>query len=450
MGKTSVSLALVAALKKRGLRVRTFKVGPDYLDPTYLALASGIPCYNLDGWMMGKDYVRSLFARATLDADIAVIEGVMGLFDGADTHTLSGSTAEVAIWLKAPVLLVVNVHGLARSLAAIVEGYAEFDPNLTVSGVIANHTGSERHGTLLAECLSIANLPRLCGAVPRSAFPELPGRHLGLVTADSGILDSGVLESLAAAAEQHLSLDEITAMAKQAPALGEETVSENQSPVPERVRIGLAFDKAFHFYYPDNLDILEAKGCRLVRFSPVGDTELPPVLDGLYIGGGYPEEYAEQLSLNASMLDSVRRFAKSGKPIYAECGGLMYLSQGIRTLDGKLREMAGILPARTNMLERLKSLGYVEITLSRDSLFGKKGFRLRGHEFHYSELMEDPTAGGAWVTVYETERRHSDAVVPEGFQFGNVLASYVHTHFASLPDSVDHFISVCEKSRHKE
>ena len=218
-GKTSITLALVAALRRRGARVQTFKVGPDFLDPSYLAIASGRPCYNLDGWMMGRDYVEKLVARATADADIAVIEGVMGLFDGADPDSLEGSTAEIAAWLKAPVILVANVYGMARSLAAVVKGFATFERKVRVAGVIANHCGSVRHGIMLAEALQASRLPPMVAAVPRGALPELPSRHLGLVTADSRNLPPETLEALADAFEHYSTLSEIVNMARSAPIL---------------------------------------------------------------------------------------------------------------------------------------------------------------------------------------------------------------------------------------
>ncbi len=446
VGKTSVSLALVSALRKRGFRVQTFKVGPDYLDPTYLALASGRPCYNLDGWMTGREYVRQLFVRSTAGADIAVIEGVMGLFDGADTDSLAGSTAEIALWLDAPVLLIVNAHGLARSIAPMVKGYAEFEPRVWIAGVIANHCGSERHGQGLSEVLSLSQLPKLVGAIPRGAFPELPNRHLGLVTADESIIDAGTLGALANVLEQHGSMDGMLRIACDAGPFDEAGIELRAASSTPRVRIGLACDEAFHFYYPDNLDALEAHGCELVKFSPLSDRSLPELLNGIYIGGGYPEEYAGQLAENVPMLDSVREFAQSGKPLYGECGGLMYMASGIETLDGKRHELVGLLPVWTRMLSCLKSLGYVEATLVRDSLFGEKGAELRGHEFHYSELLGDPTKDSEWVPAYATRRRRSDELIPEGFQLGRILLSYVHMHFASSPEAMEHFVGACTEA----
>lgn len=443
VGKTTLTLALVSALRKRGLRVQTFKAGPDYLDPTYLTLASGRPCYNLDGWMTSEPYVCNLFLEKAANADIAVIEGVMGLFDGSDPVDSAGSTAEIATWLAAPVLLVVNAHGVARSLAALVKGYSEFDPALTIGGIVANHCGSERHADWLKESLDAFKLPQVVAAVPRNAFPELPSRHLGLVTADALNMPEHLLEALAEALERHGRVDEILRIARSAPAIPKNSAALQKPQQAKRLRLGLAYDAAFHFYYRDNLEALEAHGFELVPFSPVQDKCLPEGLDGLYIGGGYPEENAEALAENNTMLESVRRFAREGKPVYAECGGLMYLAQGIECSDAARHTLVGLLPQWTRMLDRRKALAYVEVTLTRDSLFGRQGEKLRGHEFHYSELVGDPIDGGAWNPPYSLKRRLSDAAILEGFQRGMTVASYVHAHFASRTGAVEHFVSAC-------
>jgi cobyrinic acid a,c-diamide synthase len=443
VGKTSLTLGLVLLLRRRGLRVQTFKVGPDYLDPTYLKLASGRPCYNLDGWMSSETYVRELFCRASYDADIAVVEGVMGLFDGADEGSLEGSTAQIAQWLAAPILLVTNAHGSARSIAALVHGYSSFEPSISVSGVIANHCGSEAHGRLVANALRLASLAPLMGAVPRGALPELPSRHLGLVTADANRLPSATLDKLADALEPGLDLDRILETARQAepitvpsaPALGTRNFG---------VRLGVARDDAFHFYYPDNLEALQRGGCELVSFSPMRDSSLPAGLNGIYLGGGYPEEYAAELSANTAMLDSIRSFAAAGGMVYAECGGLMYISESLETLDGKSHPMLGLLPATTRMCKRLQSLGYREATLLRDGFWGKRGERLRGHEFHYSEMTRTPP----WPAAYQTSARRSGKESCEGFQndSGSILASYLHLHFASRPSSIEHFVTRLRES----
>lgn len=442
-GKTSLALALTHALTRRGLAVQTFKVGPDFLDPTYLALASGRPCYNLDGWMAGREHVCRLFERAAADADVALVEGVMGLFDGADTAGPEGSTAEIARWLDAPILLVVNVHGMARSLAALVRGFATFEPDLRIRGVVANHCGSERHAEWLADTLQAAGLPPLVGAIPRGAFPQLASRHLGLVTADERLLPEAVLDSLANALEQHLSLETLF------PGKTGDTIPiffENWYGVPgfpARLRIGAARDAAFHFYYQDLFDTLATAGCETVFFSPLSDRRLPEGISGLYLGGGYPEAHAEALAANGEILAAIREYAASGKPLYAECGGLMYLSRGLLEAGGRFHPFLGILPARTRMLDGKKALGYVEITLTADSLWGRCGDVFRGHEFHYSELIDDPVADPAWRTVYALRRRRSEAAEAEGFQKEAILASYTHLYYASLPAAIDHFIAHC-------
>jgi cobyrinic acid a,c-diamide synthase len=460
-GKTSATLALAAAFRRRGLSVQTFKAGPDYLDPAWLALASGRPCYNLDGWMCGEPYVRRLFHRAACGADLTLIEGVMGLFDGADPASLAGSTAEVARWLEAPVLLVVNAHGAARSLAATVAGFARFEAGVRVGGVIANSCGSERHADWVAESLRAAGQPPLLGAVPRGGFPELPSRHLGLAAPQSG----STLGAFADAAERRMSLDGILALAASASPLALPAPSAEATPRPApsgeatplpapgaestarpAVRLGVARDAAFQFYYPDNLEALEAAGAVLVSFSPLADARLPAALDGLYFGGGYPEEHARELSANASMLAGVRAFAAGGRPVYAECGGLMYLSRAVETLDGSRHAMAGVLPVATRMLARRKALGYVEASPERDSLFAAAGETMRGHEFHYSEVAPGEE-GGPWRPAYRVSRRRDATERPEGFECGRVLASYVHLHFASHPGAAARLVRACQESR---
>ncbi|MCX5821093.1 MAG: cobyrinate a,c-diamide synthase [Deltaproteobacteria bacterium] len=477
-GKTSFTLALTRAITRRGLKVQTFKVGPDFLDPTYLALASGRHCYNLDGWMAGTDHCRRLFARAAADADCALVEGVMGLFDGADAESAEGSTAEIARLLDAPVVLVANVHGMGRSFAALVQGYTTFEEGLRFAGVVANHCGSERHAAWLSDSLRAAGLPPLLGAIPRGAFPELASRHLGLVTADRGQLPESLLEALADALERNLSLEtlfpemptkttkttapldpgerrdapdfrqmalfpepnaaEILEQPLVSPVIGE----WKPAPVQGRLRLGVALDAAFHFYYPDLFDALAAAGCDVVFFSPLADRRLPERLSGLYLGGGYPELHAAELAANGEMLAAILAYATSGRPLYAECGGLMYLSRGIEA-DDRFYPLAGVLPARTRMLPARKALGYVEAALTDDSLWGRRGDVLRGHEFHYSELIDDPISDPAWRKVYSLRRRRADAVETEGYQNGAILASYTHLHYASRPAAIARFLKRC-------
>jgi cobyrinic acid a,c-diamide synthase len=461
VGKTSLTLGLARSLARNGLRVQTFKVGPDFLDPTWLAAASGRTCYNLDGWMTSREYCRGLFARATADADLAIVEGVMGMFDGASPCSLEGSTAEVALWLDAPVLLVVNAHGVARSIAATVQGFAQFEQGVNVAGVIANHCGSSSHRQWLAAALDGAKLPPLVGAMPRGAIVAIPDRHLGLVSADASNCNPQTLDQLANAVGEHLDLNRIMELARSSavgwverrePHQEDPNPDEGDSPIfagrklgQSPLRLGIARDEAFHFYYADNLEALEQAGAELVPFSPLADRALPPDLDGLYFGGGYPELHAARLAGNATMLDAVRGFAASGRCVYAECGGLMYLGQSLRGLDGQRHAMAGVLPIETAMLAKLRTLGYAEVTLGTDSLWGQAGQTRRGHEFHYSEITADRTAAEGWRPAYRVARRRAAESQSEGFAKGNVLASYVHLHWASCPEADRHFVTCCEK-----
>ncbi len=440
-GKTSVTLGIVAALKKQGLVVQTFKVGPDFLDPTYLAMASGRPCYNLDGWMMGRDHVERTVARTCEDADIAVIEGVMGLFDGAKPGSLEGSTAEIALWLDAPVLLVVNTHGMAQSIAAVVKGFALFEPRLNLAGVIVNRSGSDSHGSFLKSSLKAAMLPGVVAVVPRGGLPELTSRHLGLVTANPKVITARTIDELADAMSRYGDLVAIVNTARSAPGLN--IRPETRKHLKERVCLGVAFDDAFHFYYQDFFDALSDNGCAITRFSPLADSNVPHDADALYFGGGYPEVMAETLAANEPMRAAVRTFAASNRPIYAECGGLMYLCSGLEETDGTFRPMAGLIPATTKMYEKRQSLAYVEVTLKADSLWGHRGDTVRGHEFHYSRLTSDPAGKDGWESVYRMKKRASGET-DEGYRKGKVLASYAHLHLPPHDRALAHFIKSCE------
>lgn len=445
-GKTSLAISLTGALCRRGYKVQTFKVGPDFLDPTYLAVVSGRPCYNLDSWMMDKEHIQNLFDRVTRDADIAVIEGVMGLFDGSDTSTTQGSTAQIADWLDAPVLLIVNSRGMSRSFAALVKGFTSFEPQLNFIGVVANHCGSQNHEKWLSASLAAAGEPPLVGAIPSGAFVKLPGRHLGLVTASEQNLTKPVIDDLSAAVERHVSIETLLQsldVKKKPDSDAHKFMQADATAFSPKIRIGVAYDDAFHFYYQDFFDALVARGCEIVRFSPLADKLLPDNLNGIYIGGGYPEVHAQALAANGEMMSSICAFAASGRPVYAECGGLMYLSKGIETNEGQHFSMLGILPARTKMSKRMIALGYVEARLSDNSLWGKKGDVGRGHEFHYSELIDDPCSDREWKSVYELKKPRSNDVRAEGFQRGNILASYVHLYHSARPAAIDYFIESC-------
>jgi cobyrinic acid a,c-diamide synthase len=424
VGKTTTMLALTTALRARGLRVATFKCGPDYLDPTYHARAAGGPCHNLDGWMMGRAAVEQSFARGARGADLALIEGVMGLFDGASPSSDEGSSAEIARWLAAPVLLAVDAGGMARSIAALVHGFRDFDRALWLGGVICNRVGSAGHLELLRRALP--DVP-IFGGLPKRPELTFRERHLGLHSADERALPQPTLDGWRDVAAQWLDLDAIIALARRAPALA--PPAAEAAATRAICRIGIARDAAFHFYYDDNLRRLEALGAELVPFSPLADEALPEV-DALYLGGGYPELFAPALAGNDPLRAALRDFAARGGPIYAECGGLMYLAQAIETLDGTRHPMVGLLPGVARVHARLQALGYVELTTRAPSLLGPAGLTLRGHQFRYSELVDVPADA---ARVYELCRRRDGERTLEGYAAGSVLGSYVHAHWASNP-----------------
>jgi cobyrinic acid a,c-diamide synthase len=437
VGKTTVIVGLARALQARGLRVALFKCGPDYLDPTYHARASGRSSQNLDGWMMGREAVLATFTRAAHDADIALIEGVMGLFDGASPTGEAGSAAEIAKWLRAPVLLVVDASGMARTIAAVAQGFASFDRDLELAAVLCNRIGSRGHLDLLQKALC---QPPIVGGLPEEPSLRFPERHLGLVRADEQSVPEALLAELGARVAEWCEIDTIVEIARRPAALPDEPAEAISTGfATKRCRIGLAFDEAFHFYYEDNLRRLEELGAELVRFSPLHDVCLPAV-DGLYIGGGYPEIHADVLSRNRSMHEDVRAFAAAGLPIYAECGGLMYLAAGIRTLDQHVHPMVGLIPREIIMRDRLQALGYVEVETQERSLLGSPGLRFRGHEFRYSEMQSDSTD---LDRLYSVRRRRGDQVFREGYRCGSVLASYVHAHWASNPLVAAGFVEAC-------
>lgn len=443
-GKTLISLAIMAALTRRGLNVQPFKCGPDFIDPGLHRAVTGNNSKNLDGWMLGQAACIDIFNTAMSPSDqaqpdIAVIEGVMGLFDGASGSNDAGSTAQIAKWLDAPVLLVIDGRSMARSFAAIAHGFTTFDPKIAFAGCIANKVGSENHRSLISEamqtyCPEVA----LTGCMPRNENLTIPSRHLGLMTAEEGILSFQRINLLAQWAEENMNLDELLESLPQHSAAP--PCTKSPSPV---IRLGVAQDNAFCFCYPDNLRILEQAGAEIVPFSPLDDTKLPDNIDGLYLPGGYPELYAERLSLNASMRSAIATFSNSGKPVYAECGGFMYLTQSITTTDSTY-PMCGVFSTHCTMDKRFRALGYRQVTTAADSILGEKGTIARGHEFHYSFTEES----GEYNSIYTVTDRKDQPTDTAGFYTNNTLGSYVHLHFASQPKLAKALIQAC--LQHKE
>jgi cobyrinic acid a,c-diamide synthase len=440
VGKTTVTLAILAALAARGRLVQPFKVGPDFIDPGHHGAATGRPSRNLDGWMLGEAVNRDIFTRAAADADMSIVEGMMGLFDGSSPVNEIGSTAELAKQLDAPVLLVIDGSAMARSAAAMVSGYAKFDPALRVAGVLFNRVGSEGHYKLLKEAVELETDVVAVGYLRPDPAVTISDRHLGLVTA----MEQGTGElygRLAKAAEETVDLDRIETLAgscREWPSAVPQPVMRNQG---RTVRIGVAQDLAFCFYYPDNLELLEAEGAEVVKFSPLNDQVLPDV-DMLYLGGGYPELHGERLAGNVTMRAAIQQFAERGGTIYAECGGMMYLTQAIRDFAGRSHEMVGLFPAEAVMRKPDLTLGYRTVELSQGCILGASGTTARGHEFHYSTLVQK----GRLDYACALRDARGESKGSDGLVVGNTLALYTHVHFASQPQLASALIASARRT----
>lgn len=436
VGKTSVTMAIIADWRARGLRVQPFKVGPDYIDPSHLAQASDRPCYNLDTWMVSKQRMLDLFTTTAVTADVSVIEGVMGLYDGHSSTSDIGSTAEVAKLLNAPVILVVDAGAMARSAAAIVLGFQQLDPQVNIVGVIVNRVGGEGHANLLREAIEPATGIPLLGYLGNDPDITLPERHLGLVPTSERAIDPTHLAKLAQQFRETCQSERILELARQAPSLEQNGHEDIPIAIPpfQEISIAIAQDEAFNFYYPDTLDLLRRAGARLVPFSPLHDELVPENVYGLYFGGGFPEEYAQGLAANASMRGDIARLIRQDIPCYAECGGLMYLCQTIRLMSGEELPMVGAVKYSSNMNKRGLVIGYREATSLQDTLLTRRGEVIRGHEFHYSSLDQTFSQDEA---AYQLSP--GDGV--EGIARSNLLASYVHLPFSGFPLAAQRFVA---------
>jgi len=428
-GKTTVATGIMAALTRRGYCVQGYKVGPDYIDPGYHAAATGRPARNLDGWLVPPSVLPGLFARAARGADLAVIEGVMGLFDG-EACGEGISTAGVAKLLDAPVVLVVDGSGLAESAAALVWGYKNFDPRLNLAGVIFNRVGSSSHAGLLKKAVEEKTGVKVIGCLPREEGLNLPERHLGLLPATEKKDTRDYICRLGEAVARSVDLEEIVRAAKSAPRLAGSGLPAGADGRPG-VRLAVAWDAAFHFYYRDSLEELERYGAELVYFSPLRDRALPPGVHGLYLGGGFPESFLEELAANEKMREEIWAAHRRGMPIYAECGGLLYLAEEIEGFDGRRFWGAGIVPVKVRFSKKLAALGYARARVLNDNILAPKGRVLNGHVFHYSVCSEPPPRT---PRAYSLERAGGEEWGTDGFVLGNTLASYLHLNFAGCPD----------------
>ena len=430
VGKSTITMGLLMALKKRGLNPQSFKAGPDYLDPMHHTMVLGKECRNLDTWMFGAEAER-LFIEGSKGSGISVVEGVMGLYDGIDGTSEEGSTAHLSKVIRAPVVLVIDAKSMARSAGAVAMGFKEYDKGVDLAGVIFNRVGSEKHMRILER--SLCGIPCL-GGVTRDECMALESRHLGLVPAAENY-DPDRYDRIAGHVEGCVDIDRLVEIAGAAPPLAGSRAAPPKGK--GRVRIGVARDRAFNFYYIHNLEALAAAGAEIVPFSPIDGT-LPDV-DGLYLGGGYPEVFAEGLEGNAAMRSAVRKASEDGMPIYAECGGLMYLSKRICRVEGGSYEMCGVLEAEARMSEGRRSLGYVEMAARADTVLCERGWAVRGHEFHYSSV----SPMGRSEYAFDLGRGAGIEGGRDGMMAGNTLAGYTHIHFASNPRMPGRFVDCC-------
>ncbi|AEH48104.1 cobyrinate a,c-diamide synthase [Parageobacillus thermoglucosidasius] len=441
VGKTTVTIGLMAALRQKGYTVQGFKCGPDYIDPTYHTAVTGRRSRNLDSWMVGHETVQAICAKGCEGADIAIIEGVMGLFDGKRPTTNEGTTAEISVLTKSPVLLVIDCSGMARSAAAIVRGFQTFDKRVRIAGVIANRVGSEGHFRLVKTAIEQECGIPVIGFLQKDDMLHIPERHLGLIPSiERGELD-GFFAKLGERVAETVDLNALLKLSE-APALSapRSYINVNKS---YNVRIAVAKDAAFHFYYPENLELLQAYGAELVFFSPLAGEPLPDDVDGLYIGGGFPEEFAKTLSEQQNVKQSIKAAIESGLPTLAECGGFMFLTEAIETTDGSCYDMVGVIPGRVVMHSKLVALGYREVKGEKGNFLLPEGLRARGHEFHYSTYE----AEGGLPFAYETTGLRG--VKKDGYQRENLIAGYIHFHFASCPPMVENWLKRCKEVKER-
>ncbi|MEN0584194.1 MULTISPECIES: cobyrinate a,c-diamide synthase [unclassified Kosakonia] len=440
-GKTTVTLGLLTVFKRRGLRVQPFKVGPDYLDTAWHSAVSGVASHNLDSFMLPEPTLNALFSDHAAACDVAVIEGVMGLYDGYGTDPDYCSSAALAKQLGVAVILLVDGKAVSTSIAATVMGFQHFDPQLPIAGVIVNRVNSDSHFQLLKHAIERYCALPVLGYVPTTPGVALPERHLGLVTARESVVEARVWHDFAGRLEQALDIDQLLTLSQVT------TLPAGQMPpLPDVVAgltLALAFDEAFNFYYPDNLDLLERAGVRIVRFSPLRDRQLPEC-QMLWLGGGYPELHARALSENTPMLEAIRAAHRRGVAIYAECGGLMYLGTALRDADGEEWPMANVIPGLSVMGSKLTRFGYCEARATQQTLLAAAGETLRGHEFHYSDFTAQTPS------VLDCHKTRDGEVLKRwqgGWQVGNTFASYLHLHFAQRPQMLNHWFAAARSAQ---
>lgn len=438
VGKTTITIGLMAALKQKGYTVQGFKCGPDYIDPSYHTAITGRPSRNIDSWMLNHELVKEIVQKNSQNVDIAIIEGVMGFYDGKDPRNNSGTTAEISVITNSPVVLIVNCASIARSAAAIVKGFQLLDPETNIAAVIVNRVGSEGHYKLVKTAIEQECGIPVVGYLKRDADLTIPERHLGLVPSiERGELDF-FFKKLTQTIIETVDVDQLfeLAIAPELEITSKQLVKRHDKP---GVRIAVARDAAFNFYYQENLELLEAYGAELVPFSPLAGDTIPENVDGLYLGGGFPEEFAAELAAETEVKDSIRAAITNGLPTLAECGGFMYLTEAIETTDAKQFPMVGIIPGKVKMQTKLAALGYREITGEPGNFLLPGQRQAKGHEFHYSTFEPATEIQPAYQT------KGMRGIKPEGYLNGNLIAGYTHFHFGSCPEMVENWINKCKE-----
>ncbi|WP_300562911.1 cobyrinate a,c-diamide synthase [Companilactobacillus sp.] len=431
VGKTSVTLGVISALVQRGYSVQPYKVGPDYVDTKFHSRVSGHASRNVDDYLIpDDDTLKYLFEKDTEDIDLGIVEGVMGLYDGLGSDKDAHSTASMAKKLNLPVILIVSGKSISTSTAAVVKGFVDFDPAVNIAGVIINNVMSDNHYNLIKQAIQryVPNVAVL-GYLKFNKDLELPSRQLGLVPdAEVSAVDSKIA-GLSKLISENIDLDKILELASSQPLTYQGTFAKEVSKLPTNpISIGIAKDDAFNFYYRDNLELLKDLGVKLVPFSPVNDTHLPKV-DSIWLGGGYPEEKSAELANNISMKNEIKEFSDAGKPIFAECGGLMYLGKDLINEDGSIHQMVNIFDGSSQMTKRLRKFGYCQAEPNQDCFIGKESAVIYGHEFHHSTF--EPSENSNLKTIL-TMKKYRDGELAStwtgGYQSKNTFASYLHVH----------------------
>ena len=448
VGKTTVTLGIMSALVQKGIKVQGFKAGPDYIDPSHHTFVTGNASKNLDTWMMGENACRELFERSALNADVSVIEGVMGLYDGSIDSSGHGSSAHLAKILNTPVILVVNARGVAQSAGAVVMGFKEFDREVNLAGIVINNVASQNHYDIIKKAIEESCSVAVLGYLKKESDITIPERHLGLIPSEEKKINSALYDKLGQMVLETIDIDKLQEIAGSAAVFPDynRSIFINRASSLD-VTLAVARDSAFCFYYQDDIDLFEELGAKIIEFSPLADKSLPDGIDGIFMGGGFPELFADRLMKNESMRKSILEAHKQGTVIYGECGGMMYLLEKLIDCEGRSFKMSGVLIGTSRMENRRQGLGYVIADATCDNIICESADTFRAHEFHWSKLQDVPDDT---VFAYNTRKSNGKKTGIDGICKSNVLASYTHIHFSSNPDLAKSILStMAKRSKHK-